>query len=169
MVGSGDLSQREVPVHIVTQEFVMQGDLHFKGVAHVTLNNPSLDAMALYGAKIFALDEQNVAAGMQVEEMVILRQHCQFIIFNPRLSGEDYTMRTGERPTIVYTSRFAIQGNLAMGDDDRFVDAMEDLKGFYLPLLDAVIRPLFPIRTQVPTTGEMVLIYRDHVKMLQER
>ncbi len=165
----GGLSQREFAVNIVTGEFLLKGELHFRGVVSVSLNNEAVDVMPVYKARVYALDKSNVAAKMHTEELVLVRQACQFIVFDEMLSQEDFQMRTNKHPAIVYTSRFALQGNLMLGASDRFVDAVDNLKGFFLPVVDVSLYSLFPLRPEMPRKAPLVLVHRDHVKMFQEK
>lgn len=167
MVAGAQLNERPFPVYIVTEEFLLQGDLRFKGVAQVTLNNAEIETMMLHQVHAQALYSQNVAAQMKADELVLIRKTCQLVAFPKMLAQDDYQLRAGRRPAIVYTARFAVRGDLPLGPDDRFADVYEDLKEFFLPVLDAKVHPLVPIRPALPRQFPLALVHRDQITMLQ--
>lgn len=169
MVVGTQLSEQAFPSFVITSEFLLEGEIRVKGVVQVTINNEEKETMTLHNVHAQALYTQNVAAQMDTDELVLMRKHCQIIAFPEAFSQENYQLRSGRRQALVYTPRFAVQGGLPMGPDDRFSDAYEDLKEFFLPLLDAQIYPLYPIRPTLPREFAMVLVYREMVEMMQER
>ncbi len=169
MVMGAEISKRDIPVHILTDEFLLRGTMQFRGVIQVIINNEAIDTLILSQMQAQALDAANVAAQMSAQEIILVRSKCQMILWNERLKQEDYNLRPEKRPSIVYTSRFAVQCNLAMGPHDRFEDVIDDLKGFFLPVLDANLHPLFPVRCELPHHVPMALIHRSYIKMLQAR
>lgn len=169
MVLAQQLGQRAFPVHIVTAEFCLKGEYRVRGVLHVNLNNELLKTLSLYDVQAQALDPHNVAGQMNAAEVVIARHLCELVIFAERPSHDDFIVMANAQPVIAYTSRFAVRGTAYLSGSPRLAELLEDVKGYFVPVGDAQIFPLFPLRASVPRQSPFVLLYHEQVRMLHAR
>jgi hypothetical protein len=169
MISTDELSERVYPVGVITGEFCMKGELHVKGVLQVALNHEDVSTVTVFNVQAQALDADNVAAQLSTPELVLLRSTCQLITFAQQLSQDELTVKASTLPAIVYTARFAVQGNLHVGSGGHLTEALDDLKAYFLPVTEVSLYPLRPARANVPRRAAVALIHRDSVRMVQSR
>ncbi|GAB4464377.1 MAG: hypothetical protein Kow00120_30360 [Anaerolineae bacterium] len=169
MVASPHLDEKTFPVHVVTGEFLLKGELRVRGVLDTLLNGEDITTVSLFEVQAQALDPGNVAAQFAAPKVVLARRACQFIVFSERPSGDDVMIKANLRAAVLYTPRFAIRGSVHLGGERTVTDVLGDIKGYFLPVADAELFPLFRIRANLPRQSPLVLVYRDHAEIIQER
>ncbi len=169
MVAAQRFDEKAFPVHIVTGEFCLKGELHIRGVLDVALNGDDITTVSLFDVQAQALDSDNVAGQFNAPKVVLARRACQFIVFSERPSADDIVVKARLEAVILYTPRFAMRGSMYLGGEQTVTDILGDIKGYFLPVVNVQLFPLFPIRANVPRQAPMILVYRDHAEIIQAR
>ncbi len=157
--------QKSARVNIYTDTFLIQGNLSYVGFLQTYLSDDTRDTIQVTNVEVSALLPDNPLARMEIEELTLQKDGMHLIAFPDGISTEDVALLTREEPTVIYTSRYAIQCTLHISPDTRISDFVGTLLSGYQACANMTLYPLFTPRQPLPDQAPVVLIRAEYIQL----
>lgn len=156
----GELNLPTFNVEISTSAFLFKGEFEPKGDMLIFLNDDRYAVIRLDEAKLYSLANEAKIRGVKQPMIAVSKKEIMAVSILTTEDFEKVTLLASKRPFVMYTSTYAIRGNLHVNSDSRDDDIFDETKTFFA-ISDASIYPIHTTR-QYPTVKVPVLFLNQN-------
>lgn len=151
---------KSYPVTVLLPGFQARCTLEVFGLLQTFVNDDTKGIFPLKNVTLHGLETGNPATSMSLPELFVRKDKCHALVFEQSFSHDETGLLPRTEPVAVYTSHYAIQGQLHMGADALIADVIESSRSIYVGITDASIFPLF--QPQAAVVQQSPLVYVHH-------
>lgn len=138
----GELNLHSFNVEIVSSGVLLRGAFEPKGDMLIYLNDKRYTVIRLDEVSLYPVAEGANIRGVKQPMMAITKASIQAVCVIDQVDMEHISLLSAKRPFVVYTSHYAIRGNLHVNADSRDDDIFDETKQFF-GFSDVSIYPIY--------------------------
>ncbi|RPI97692.1 MAG: hypothetical protein EHM39_09115 [Chloroflexi bacterium] len=158
-------STKSLSATLLLPGFQARGTLIVLGMIQTFINDEQKGVFTLKGAELHGLENGNPATSMQLDELLISKDHCQVIAFDQMLPHDQTGLMPRTEQIVAYTSHYAIQGGFHMGTDTQVSEVMDAVRSTFLGITNVQFFPLFRPQAAMIQQAPLVYLHRKSVRM----
>jgi hypothetical protein len=147
-----------IQVEVVTNDYVLQADLQSRGDVGVYINDRSWGFIPFRNAELLPLSLKRRVEKVRRGQMVVNKRSLAILSLLREDQAEQVQLLTATRPVILYTSQFAVKGQLHVSPETPQEELLSDIHDYH-GLTKATVYPLEEVAT-APTASVPLLFVR---------
>jgi hypothetical protein len=156
-----EIELETIQVEVILDDYVMQSDMQPRGDLGVYLNDRNWTFVPFQNAELLPLPMDRRVERVRRAQIVVNKQRMAVISVLREEQAEQIQLLSTTRPVVLYTSHFAVKGQLHVNTEAPQEDLLSEMHDFH-GLTKVSVYPLREIAT-APTASVPLLFIRRHL------
>jgi hypothetical protein len=161
------IQTRHYQVELLTEHYLLSGELEPFGPLMLYLNDPGRSALRLRNAEARALDPEMALAVFHSDDMMVRKDEA--ILIRPLDAVSQSTVPLMARRLLlqVFASRFVLQAAFPCGQETQAADIFDVSPGQWAAGVDAQVYPVQHSEQPVFHEAKIILLNKSHIRFYQ--
>lgn len=147
-----------IQVEVITNDYVLQADMQPRGDVGVYINDRSWGFVPFRNAELLPLSLNRRVEKLRRGQVVVNKQNLAILSLLREEQVEQVQLLTATRPVVIYTSHFAVKGQLHVNPETPQEELLSDMHDYH-GLTMATVYPLREVAA-APTASVPLLFVR---------
>jgi hypothetical protein len=164
---SANLPTRHYHVELLTEHYLLTGELEPFGPMMTYLNDAGRVALRLKNMEAKSLDASLALDMFRAEEMMVRKDEIDLIRPLDMVSQNTVPLMARREILRVFIGRFVVQASFPCGADTPISDIFDTSPAHWVPCLDAQAHIVQRSKQPVFSTAKLVLVNKAHIRFYQ--
>jgi len=167
MMNLPDVRTRQYEVELLSEHYVLSGELEPFGPLMLYLNNPERSALRLRNSRGRALDPGMTIDTFRSDDMMVRKD--EVILIHPLDAVSQSTVPLLARRQLlqVFLSRFVLQAAFPCGQETQVSEIFDMSPGHWVACVEAQVYPLQRSEHPIFTEAKIILINKSYIRFYQ--
>lgn len=161
------IQARHYQVELLSEHYVLSGELEPFGPLMIYLNDPERSALRLRNLQGCALDPGMTIDNLRSEDMMVRKDEVILIRPLDAISQSTVPLLARRQVLQVFINRFVLQAAFPCGQETQVSEIFDLSPGHWVACVDAQVYPLQLAQQSIFHEAKLVLLNKHHVRFYQ--